>query len=395
MDDRDLAPGSSVGHYCLVRRLDANSIFRVWLAEHVPTGLPVAIKCMPRSLVTSDDSTTRFTREVSLVRLMDHPFIVKLFDLIEDPSRFFLVFEFVERGSLAEFISASGAMPEPQARRCFAEIICALNYLHNVSCVPHRDLQPRHVLFDGHGHIRLADFGFSQIFTANAPLSPFSPPEVLAGERYTPMSDVWNAGVLLLAMIAGELPRGQLTVADLRQHAQRPPIPRTMSPLATNLVELLLQESPEERPTLAEIMEHPWLQALNFACFFIEPIAVIEAQEIADRLRAFGYEIELEVLKSDHELKDICQIIERRILGERVHATVYEASTKSAQKIARGNSTMTAPLSGRMSPSRQVHMPVVHPHLEHGHRRGSGRSQVRAVTVSPVCQGLIHRRLHT
>jgi serine/threonine protein kinase len=385
MDADGLAPGGLLGRYRLVRRLDANSFFRVWLAEHVPTGLPVAIKCMPRSLVTSDDSTTRFTREVSLVRHMDHPFIAKLFDVIEGPSSFFLVFEFVERGSLAEFISANGAMPEPQARRCFAELICALNYLHNVSCVPHRDLQPRHLLFDGHGHVRLVDFGFSQLFAENPPLSPYSPPEVLAGERYTPLCDVWNAGVLLWAMIAGELPRGRATMADLRKQVRRPPIPRTMSPPATNLVGMLLQQQPEERPSLAQIMEHEWLASLNFQCYFSAPIEPIEGRLVADRLRAFGYEVAPDELEGDHELKDLCQIVERRILAERVHATVCEilAGMEKAR--------MPRPVAVATGRPTQVSV-LVHPRPERASSPTHGHCVVRAVTASPVRRVVIHRR---
>jgi serine/threonine protein kinase len=384
---RVLPPGTTVGRYSIIHLLSPSSQFSVYLAEHLPTRLSVAMKCIPRSLVSSEGCATRFTREINLVQQMNHPFIAKLFDVIEDPVSYFLIFEFAERGSLAELLSSQGALPEPHARRCFAELVCALNHLHNVSCVPHRDLHPRHVLFDGRGHVRLIDFGLSHIFGKHSPLSASSPPELLGGERYTTHSDIWNCGVLLSAMISGELPPAQTTVFDLRRQIARPrvPIPRAMSPLAMELVGSLLRQPPEERLSLAQIITHDWMAPAYFVDFFRGRLPMVDSKDVSATLATFGYAIPPEDIGRNPELRDLCQIIERKILAERMDAQVRDnkiAIRFGRERFGRPTTPPPATPESTGAPAPPAEPPRARPHGNLAH----------AVTAPPVRPGTIRRR---
>jgi serine/threonine protein kinase len=268
---------------------------------------------------------------------------------LEDPSFYFLVFEYAERGSLASVITGQGPMPEPQVRRCFTEILSALHYLHNVSCVPHRDLHPRHVLFDTHGHIKLIDFGLSVLFGESDPLTLFSPPELFSGDRYTTATDIWNAGVLLSAMISGELPPGKSTLSDLRQRIARPrvPIPRAMSPLAADLVSLLIRPHPEERPALPQVLAHEWLPPRFVGVLHPEPPSDHTAAEM---LRSFRYCV-------DPDVAAVCRIVERRILAEHVHAAMRGAPAVVPQVRSRFRGPLTPGM--RRVPGLPVQVPEV------------------------------------
>jgi serine/threonine protein kinase len=353
--------------------------------------LPVIIKCFPRSVITTDEIATRFTCEINLVQQMDHPFIAKLFDVVEDRHCYFLIFEFIEHGSLTTFITTHGPMPEPQARRCFSELMHALSYLHNVSCIPHRDLRPGHVMFDGHAHIRLIDFGFSAMFGARAHLSRYSPPEVLTGDRYTIASDIWNAGILLSVMISGELPPESPSLKDLCEQVVHPhvPIPLAMSPLAADLARRLLRQQPDERLPLAQILKHDWFAEL--APVPSMPPSAARRREIAEALGALGYEVDqsdFAMVMQNPELNVVYQIVERRVLAEHAQSATRECRREARvkQRIA---SPMTPPPRGAQTAGarRQAGQPVQVPRVPPAQPKHAS-AQRQPITV--IMGGLPH-----
>jgi serine/threonine protein kinase len=265
----DFSPVSdTVGCFAIKELIGTGSFASVWLAEHPASHLPVAIKAIPASTLAREDLRTHFVREVTLMKQLDHPFIGKLYQVIETPEFVYLVQEYVENGTLLSYVEERARLPEAQARRYFTELIAALDYLHSQKRVAHRDIKAENVLLDAHLNIRLIDFGLSHAFTESDPHfhsscgSPgYASPEMIQGKSYTKAADIWSAGILLFAMVAGELPftdsSGLRAVLE-KIISTEPKYPPIMSPVLVDLLRRILVKSPQERISLAQIKAHPW-----------------------------------------------------------------------------------------------------------------------------------------
>lgn len=268
------AVSSRVGNYELIRIIGNGAFAQVWLGRHIITGTSVAIKVIARASLSTPDAMTRFTREVSLMKQMRHPFIAELFQVIQTPTAFYLVTEYVDHGSMLEYINNQGSLPEEEARRYFTELVCALDYLHNKKFVAHRDLKSENILLGSDGSIRLIDFGLSREFTKTCPDmrsacgSPaYAAPEMIQGHPYTKAADMWSAGVVLYAMVCGRLPFEDDSIQTLLQKVvyTEAQFPESLSRSLVDLLRRLLAKTPEERITLSRVKEHPWLANSRYA----------------------------------------------------------------------------------------------------------------------------------
>jgi serine/threonine protein kinase len=259
---------SEIGNYTLIRELGTGSWGCVWLAEHRVAHVPVAIKIIDRRLLDTKKLQIRFVRELALIRKMDHPFIVKLFEEITTPDFTYLVQELAGCDSLFDYIVAHGHLSESDARRYFIQLISALEYLHDEQLVVHRDLKAENVLLDHNLNIRLGDFGLSQVFTQTEPHlssvcgSPaYVSPEMITGHPYTKSVDVWSVGVLLYAMVTGKLPFDDSSLQGVLQKVAytEPNYPLFMSPQLIDLLKKILVKNPNRRLTLDGIKCHPWV----------------------------------------------------------------------------------------------------------------------------------------
>jgi serine/threonine protein kinase len=364
-----LSPGATLGPYSILKRLDSDPFSSLWHARHKQTTLPVVVKCFPRSLIASDALATRFTRELNLVQQMDHPFLAKLFEVIEEDFGYFLVFESVDGGSLSSLVSSQGALSVSRAQHIFGEIVLALKYLHNVSCVPHRDLRPEHVVFDTHGHVRLTDFGLSQIFSGKNAKWP-SAPELLNGERYTTATDIWNAGMILAGMLNGSF--GE--------------VGKALPVRASDLVGRLLCACPAERPKLGQIAAHEWFEGTELPRLFQAPFASPgNRREITEMLISVGLTVDPDDLDArlNPELNTACLIVERRVLTQQGSFVNWEKD--DPVKKERGPMTPT-PIMHR----RPVQVPPAKKNDWSG-KQSSGPARsvtpgvTRALTPGPVC----------
>jgi serine/threonine protein kinase len=262
------------GLYDRVAPLGSGAFATVWLARHRLTGMQVAIKDILRSSLDTPDAVTRFTREVSILSRLRHPFIAELFEVIETEDGYHLVMEYAEHGCILDFVNENGPLQEDRARRYFCELVSALDYLHNSQFVAHRDLKAENVLLDRNDNIRLIDFGLSNCFTKGTPTlvtacgSPaYCAPEMIRGELYTKAADIWSAGVLLYAMVAGTLPYNSDSVPDLLQKIVLEDIdyPQVMSRSLVDLLRRMLTKDPAGRVTIDRLKEHPWFSQCEYA----------------------------------------------------------------------------------------------------------------------------------
>lgn len=264
----------TIGNYKLTQFIGSGSFATVWLGEHKITNQKVAVKVICKSNLNSGQNLSRFKREIDLLKQIDHPFIVQLFDVIEDDEAFYLIMEYVEKGSLFSRINSEGRLNEDVARRYFCQILSALNYLHNEKFIVHRDLKPENILIDKYDNIRIIDFGLSNQFSCADPNlntscgSPaYAAPEMIQGQPYTKSADIWSAGIILYAMVAGKLPFDDPDIQVLLQKVvyTEQIYPSIMSRSLIDLLKRILTKNPANRLTINQIANHLWISQSEYS----------------------------------------------------------------------------------------------------------------------------------
>lgn len=256
-----------IGQYTIQQTLGAGSFGKVKLATHSLTGHRVAMKIINRRKISSLDMGGRVKREIQYLKLLRHPHIIKLYEVITTPSDIIMVIEYAG-GELFQYIVERGRMSEDEARRFFQQIIAAIEYCHRHKIV-HRDLKPENLLLDDHLNVKIGDFGLSNIMTDGDFLktscgSPnYAAPEVISGKLYAgPEIDIWSCGVILYVMLCGRLPFDDDYIPTLFKKINGGiyTLPSYLSPEAKHLLSSMLVVDPVKRITISEIRQLPWFQ---------------------------------------------------------------------------------------------------------------------------------------
>ncbi|KAG1441092.1 hypothetical protein G6F56_011637 [Rhizopus delemar] len=169
MTSEPLSPGKrprqEIGEYWLGKTLGQGTSGCVKIGIHKLTGEKVAIKIIPKSYLASNLSAERSVkREIAVMKLMKHPYIISLLDVIDlsDSPNLYLVLEYVQGGELFEYLIINGKLSEEEARKYFQQIITGLDYCHR-HLICHRDLKPENLLLDEEKNIKIADFGMASL----------------------------------------------------------------------------------------------------------------------------------------------------------------------------------------------------------------------------------------
>ncbi|XP_050663541.1 uncharacterized protein LOC126964466 isoform X2 [Leptidea sinapis] len=255
-----------VGNYELQRTIGTGNFAVVKLATHIITKSKVAIKIIDKSRLDEDNLKKTF-REIAIMKRLRHPHIVKLYQVMESTHTLYLVTEYAPNGEIFEHLVERGRMPESEAARAFAQMVAAVGYCHQ-NRVVHRDLKAENLLLDKDMNIKLADFGFSNEYTAGSPLStwcgspPYAAPELFQGRHYDgPKADIWSLGVVLYVLVCGALPFDGSTLSELRTVVLggKFRIPYFMSQDCEHLIRHMLVVEPDRRLTLRAVSRHKWL----------------------------------------------------------------------------------------------------------------------------------------
>lgn len=254
-----------IGKYRLIKTIGKGNFAKVKLAKHVPTGREVAIKIIDKTQL-NPSSLAKLFREVRIMKMLDHPNIVKLFEVIQTEKTLYLVMEYASGGEVFDYLVAHGRMKEKEARSKFRQIVSAVQYCHQKHIV-HRDLKAENLLLDGDMNIKIADFGFSNEFVPGNKLDtfcgspPYAAPELFQGKKYDgPEVDVWSLGVILYTLVSGSLPFDGQNLKELRERVLRGKyrIPFYMSTDCENLLKKFLVLNPTKRASLETIMKDRW-----------------------------------------------------------------------------------------------------------------------------------------
>ncbi|XP_034165531.2 serine/threonine-protein kinase BRSK2 isoform X3 [Pangasianodon hypophthalmus] len=263
-----------VGPYRLEKTLGKGQTGLVKLGVHCITGQKVAIKIVNREKL-SESVLMKVEREIAILKLIEHPHVLKLHDVYENNKYLYLVLEHVSGGELFDYLVKKGRLTPKEARKFFRQIISALDFCHNHS-ICHRDLKPENLLLDEKNNIRIADFGMASLQVGDSLLetscgSPhYACPEVIRGEKYDGRrADVWSCGVILFALLVGALPFDHDNLRQLLEKVKSGVfhMPHFIPPDCQSLLRGMIEVDAEKRLTLEQIQKHAWyLSGRNEPC---------------------------------------------------------------------------------------------------------------------------------
>ncbi|KAJ0961532.1 hypothetical protein J5N97_001705 [Dioscorea zingiberensis] len=260
-----------VGKYELGRTIGEGTFAKVRFARNSETGDPVAIKILDKEKIQKHKLVEQIKREIATMKLIKHPNVVRLYEVMGSKTKIFIVLEFVTGGELFDKIVNHGRMREDEARPYFQQLINAVDYCHSRG-VYHRDLKPENLLLDAYGNLKISDFGLSALSqqvrddgllhtTCGTP--NYVAPEVLDDRGYDGApADLWSCGVILFVLLAGYLPFDESNLMNLYRKisAAEFTYPSWLSFGAMRLLTRILDPNPMTRITVSEILEDEWFK---------------------------------------------------------------------------------------------------------------------------------------
>ncbi|KAL7138303.1 hypothetical protein ABFS83_10G153400 [Erythranthe nasuta] len=257
-----------LSRYKIEKRLGIGTFGKVKLAVHALTGIKVAMKILDRRSINNCEAE-KVRREINIMRRLSHPNVVRLFEVIETPSKVYVVMEYINSGELYYYlIEKGGRLDDDESRRLFQQIISGVEHCHR-HLVVHRDLKPENLIMDSENNVKIADFGLGNItrdghFLKTCCGSPnYAAPELLSRKLYAgPEVDVWSCGVILYALLCGRLPFDDDNIPILYSKIKIGvySIPNHLSENARDLISRILVVDPMKRISIPEIRTHPWFR---------------------------------------------------------------------------------------------------------------------------------------
>lgn len=260
-----------VGKYELGRTIGEGTFAKVKFARNSETGEPVAIKIIDKEKVLKHKLVEQIKREVATMKLIKHPNVVRLYEVMGSKTKIFIVLEFVTGGELFDKIVNDGRMRESEARKYFHQLINAVDYCHSRG-VFHRDLKPENLLLDQFGNLKVSDFGLSALsqqvradglLHTSCGTPNYVAPEVLQDRGYDgSTADIWSCGVVLFVLLAGYLPFEDDNLMNLYNKISTADFtfPSWISFEARRFLTKILDPNPMTRITMSEILEDEWFR---------------------------------------------------------------------------------------------------------------------------------------
>ncbi|OHT02949.1 AGC family protein kinase [Tritrichomonas foetus] len=254
----------TIGDYVIDCFIGCGNQADVYMGHHKLIDCPLAIKIFSKNEMNAELKTT-IEKEIDILKDLDHPNIVKYIDYVEQGESTAIITEYCSVGTFSSFFPLKS---ECQVFKYFRQISEALDYLHNVKKIVHRDIKAENILLDEFYNLKLIDFGFAKSNDKNIKLktrcgSPvYTSPEIIKGQEYNEKSDIWSLGILLYYMATGAVPFFADNVMKLYYLIcdSEVTFPNDI-PLSESLKDLIygmLSKNIDERHCITEVMHHPW-----------------------------------------------------------------------------------------------------------------------------------------
>ncbi|KAJ8442611.1 hypothetical protein Cgig2_026553 [Carnegiea gigantea] len=216
-----------VGKYEIGRTIGEGTYAKVKFAQNTETGESVAMKVLDRSTIIKHKMVEQIKREISIMKLVRHPHVVRLHEVLASRTKIYIILEYITGGELFDKIVHHSRLSELEARKYFQQLIDGVEFCHS-NRVYHRDLktyfvQPENLLLDSQGYLKISDFGLSahppegvSLLKTTCGTPNYVAPEVLNHKGYDgALADIWSCGVILYVLMAGCLPFDELDLATL------------------------------------------------------------------------------------------------------------------------------------------------------------------------------------
>uniref|UniRef100_A0A182NUD7 non-specific serine/threonine protein kinase n=1 Tax=Anopheles dirus TaxID=7168 RepID=A0A182NUD7_9DIPT len=271
--------------WTLAQTLGEGAYGEVKLLINRQSGEAVAMKMV--DLKKHPDAESSVKKEVCIQKILQHPNILKFFGKRTQGDIEYIFLEYAAGGELFDRIEPDVGMPLPEAQRYFNQLLAGVDYLHSRG-VAHRDLKPENLLLDEHDNVKISDFGMATMFRMKGRerlldkkcgTLPYVAPEVLVKPYRATPADLWSCGIILVTMLAGELPWDQPSSGCAEYLCWKENKYTTSTPwckldtLTLSLLRKILVANPAQRLTLDKLQDHKWCQTQ----FHLQGIADISA----------------------------------------------------------------------------------------------------------------------
>ncbi len=257
--------------YRRVKELGQGRFSQVVEVQNRDTGLHYAVKIINKNELKPEEKELLRT-EIAILRLVQHPHIIRLEDVFETGGTMYIVMELIKGGELFDNIVGRSRFTEDEARQLIKPLVDAVAYLHSLGIV-HRDIKPENILCGDKVHdVSIADFGLSKLVHPNEVMTmpcgtlTYVAPEVLSMQGYHMEADMWSIGVIMYLVVRGRLPYDGDEQQAIVQRILHEPLDFSSgvwahwSKRGVEFIQKLLEKNPSRRLTARQALQHPWLR---------------------------------------------------------------------------------------------------------------------------------------
>lgn len=262
---------NNIEDYTIGTQIGQGAYASVKLGVHMQSKLKCAFKTYEKIKLIDPHRKKNVQREIDIMRLLDQPNIVKLYEVLDTPKQLLIVMEYIQGCSLHGYLKRkpNRRLEENEAKKLIKQILIAVEYCHRKN-IAHRDLKLENLLVDDKGNIKLIDFGFSthmpkeqktRIFCGTP---SYMAPEIVSRKEYAgPPVDIWAIGVLLYVLLCGGYPFKGSNDTELYRKIQQGiyNVPQHVTIGAKSLILKILKLDPNRRPSCFDILQDPWLNS--------------------------------------------------------------------------------------------------------------------------------------
>ena len=279
LDDKTKAVFLKKG-YEVEYKISAGAFGQVYTVRNEKRGATEAVKVMDLPQLTTRFKEKFLMREIMALAKIKHPNVIRVNDIFKSRGRIYIFMEYAGGGTLSDQIRKSdgGYLREERARFWFRQVADALQAMHVVYRICHRDIKVENVLLDDKLNAKLSDFGFTRELSPTDNLSttycgtePYFAPELVQREKYDPFAvDIWAMGVMLFAMVNGKFPfhwrdlrkdkNIMLNEQRSRAYKFRPEVDVVLSVDCKDIIAKMLSFDVSARPTIDQLLQQPWMQ---------------------------------------------------------------------------------------------------------------------------------------